>query len=1421
MKKMIEKLGKILTALVYTLYTFIAPLTVLNVHAYSNGEIIGDGTVSANNGKNPTDQGYINVTKTITHEDGDPEGVYTVNFNIKGTEYSSTHQVPSYTIFVLDASDSMNDRIGGWLSGTTRFAQAKAAIKAASSKLVENPNGKVALIEFGTDSDPDKIVGFKHGSLTDSDFKQSWGGTNYDAGLMNAKDLLNTIINEDGVKNIIFISDGEPTIGLVKHDDITNYNRWYQTNNYVYESYFDDYYYCTSDGQTYLNSNSESNPTVTGFSGHESGTYDPYRSTHTFNGITYQQNNTLESLKTILKGSNNDPHNNIYSFSYMVNDDDAKSILQEIATKDENGNARWKNVDANSIVTELDKIADEISQSAAGVDATLTDEVGADFSVINNGDFEVIEGDMSYSLDSIPTGDGENISFKIKINPYAATGEHDTNGSFDLKYKVNASDTEYEHITTSESPKVYWIAPESKIKVNYYLDGTTTSISAQVESEQKVVTNEDGTRNTYTAKAKDIFGYTLVKAKTEVFDGTTAAPSEDYTIADNGDATVLYYIDGTTVNYYYTKNDITINDSTAIDKDGDTDKKGLNSDFNYTIDYNIKVDDYIGKVGGSSDVQITVTDTLPFEIDEESSNLDGGTYNAENRTITWTIPETEITSEDNSTISFNKTIKVYYNNIDINTLKDNNDTLTNNVSATITKGTNTLKTVSDTYNNELAKGQVLVYHVDENGNLLIPTAEEINGYVDQDYTTSHKTNIVGYTWNEQVPNNANGLITSLPKTVTYVYTKNKGVNQIKSESLTKTGPASVESAINAFNYSISYRAEIENYVGNATLIIKDTPQYKVDQNKLSDELKAVYDENTNTFTWTVSVNGINGNRIITFDKNLELYYVKDDIKSNTVKNTVTSELSFTGEEEKSNLSKEVNTTIPEGVVNVHYYFDNVEKENTTLNGYVGNSYTTSRTPTNTSTYGYTLTDTVGPVSGSFAKNPIEVEFYYTKNNGTITDTLDKVITNAEEAVKSLDNKFKYTITYSATISDFVGNATLTITDTPSAPIIENESELDGGTYNEESNTITWTIPYTITEETTITVTKNIELIYIADEVTGSITNKVNTHLELENGSNSDKEKETEEIDPNKSNITELYVYIGENSETEISSKIGPTSDYVGKSYTITIKDIYGYTYKESENETNKYLKANTIIKHIYNKNTGNITDEETSKTTESEVSSINSEFTYTISYNATLNDYVGTATTTLIDYLPYAIDIEKSNIADGIYNEEDKTITWKVETNIDENHKDITINKEIRLFYLNITDKLVKNDLKVETNYDSNTSKTNDDATSEIKTGKVIVHFIDIDGNTLAEDETLEGLVGMPYTTYEKEIGTYYVEEIKGLTEGKYTVEDQEVTYVYDLSGTGGDDIIPPQTGYEIGYINNIVTIILIGLLLIKIKKYN
>lgn len=79
------------------------------------------------------------------------------------------------------------------------------------------------------------------------------------------------------------------------------------------------------------------------------------------------------------------------------------------------------------------------------------------------------------------------------------------------------------------------------------------------------------------------------------------------------------------------------------------------------------------------------------------------------------------------------------------------------------------------------------------------------------------------------------------------------------------------------------------------------------------------------------------------------------------------------------------------------------------------------------------------------------------------------------------------------------------------------------------------------------------------------------------------------------------------------------------------------------------------------------------------------------------------------------------------------------------------------------------------------------------KYGKLIVKYVDADGNTLLPSSEFTKMVGKDYLTDYKDIDGYYLVEIKGDETGKYIDGTIEVIYVYDRIEIG--EIVPPMTG--------------------------
>lgn len=115
--------------------------------------------------------------------------------------------------------------------------------------------------------------------------------------------------------------------------------------------------------------------------------------------------------------------------------------------------------------------------------------------------------------------------------------------------------------------------------------------------------------------------------------------------------------------------------------------------------------------------------------------------------------------------------------------------------------------------------------------------------------------------------------------------------------------------------------------------------------------------------------------------------------------------------------------------------------------------------------------------------------------------------------------------------------------------------------------------------------------------------------------------------------------------------------------------------------------------------------------------------------------------------------------------------------------------------------------------------------------GNVTVKYIDDEGKELSENIILRGKVDSEYTSSAKEFEYYELIEVKGNKTGKYTLDNQEVIYIYSfVGGIGGDDIEIdidnnfPKTGVESNNLPEVIismsSLLLAGTILLK-KKFN
>ncbi len=262
----------------------------------------------------------------------------------------------------------------------------------------------------------------------------------------------------------------------------------------------------------------------------------------------------------------------------------------------------------------------------------------------------------------------------------------------------------------------------------------------------------------------------------------------------------------------------------------------------------------------------------------------------------------------------------------------------------------------------------------------------------------------------------------------------------------------------------------------------------------------------------------------------------------------------------------------------------------------------------------------------------------------------------------------------------------------------------------------------------------------------------------------------------------------------------------------------GYKDGDIQNEEDLVINVNdNYIDVLYVKENGYVTEEALSKDGDNDLDNVNNSVDYNIRYASVIKDYVGKVTLTIVDELPYAIDLNKSNILDGIYDSKNNTITYIEVFDINEDNQVINFDREISISYIDIDSDIITNKVTSKVVLDSDvTSYCEDEVDTSVLMGKVIVKYVDRDGVELANSIEMTDLVGKLYNTYALEIKDYHLYSEPSNKDGSYTSDEIVVTYVYEKDGMGNDN--PPHTGVS-NYNNTYFSVLLLGVLVL-IKKY-
>ncbi len=248
-------------------------------------------------------------------------------------------------------------------------------------------------------------------------------------------------------------------------------------------------------------------------------------------------------------------------------------------------------------------------------------------------------------------------------------------------------------------------------------------------------------------------------------------------------------------------------------------------------------------------------------------------------------------------------------------------------------------------------------------------------------------------------------------------------------------------------------------------------------------------------------------------------------------------------------------------------------------------------------------------------------------------------------------------------------------------------------------------------------------------------------------------------------------------------------------------NIVNYTVDEEEVNSGDLMFYEKSINNNEITNTFKVTNETlinsiTKVANKEEIKKDGDEIEYNINYTASINNYIGTATATIEDVLPYNIDSSKSNLNGGTYNEETKTIKWMeniegINTFNENKTKEINIQKTVKLVYVNYPTN--QENLEIENKATgkivlNTTGKASEkvEAISKVKVnldaGKVIVnHYLEGTEEKLATSEEKTGEIGLNYETSANEevLKNYELVTEPSNKNGKFSLNDQIVNYYY------------------------------------------
>ncbi|MDO4282612.1 MAG: MucBP domain-containing protein [Clostridia bacterium] len=665
----------------------------------------------------------------------------------------------------------------------------------------------------------------------------------------------------------------------------------------------------------------------------------------------------------------------------------------------------------------------------------------------------------------------------------------------------------------------------------------------------------------------------------------------------------------------------------------------------------------------------------------------------------------------------------------------------------------------------------------------IADSKTLTGKVGEEYITESK-NIYGYTL-MITPTNAIGTMTEEQIVVKYIYTKTIGNVIVKYQDA--AGNTLADSNTITGNVGDTYTTESKDIYGYEVKEVKGN----VTGNITEDTIEVVYIYEKIPGSVLVKYVDIDGNVLDSEridDKNVGDEYStseKEIYGYELVRALYPSNATGTVKEEETVViyiyTKKDGTVVAKYVDEEGNEISNTE----TITNKVGDTYTTVQKDI----YGYEFVNVDGAPTGTIKEEETVVTYTYK-------------LKDAKVIVKYVDDKGNEISTTDVKTGKVFDKYTTSAKDIYGYEVVSTSPENAEGTMTEEDIIVT----YVYTQKDGRVVVK-----YVDEEgndiaSTEVINDKVNKNYETtsktiygytlkEVPTNATGKIEEEEIivtyvyELRDAEIEVCYIDEDGNQLTDSIIKTGKVFD----EYTTEEKTFYGYGLKETpDNATGKMAEEKIIVTYIYAQKDGTVVakyvDEEGNE----------------ISNTETITNKVGdTYTTVQKDIYGYEF-VNVDGAPTGTIKEEETVVTYTYKL------------KDAKVIVKYVDDKgneISTTDVKTGKVFDKYTTSAKDIYGYEVvstspenaegtmteediivtyiytqKDGRVVVKYVDEEGNDITDPENIEGKVGDEYTSEPKDVYGYELKETPANAEG--TIEEEEIVVTYEYVRKDGNVIV-------------------------------